>query len=212
MFRLIWDDVKREYSYGNMVICIIIINFVFFVIVKLFWVFLMIGNVWVEFEIYCIISRFFMIFLDWMYNFMYFWVIFIYMFFYEGVFYIFWNMLFLYWFGCIVGDFLGNYWVFLFYLLGGFVGGFIYLIIVKLIFNGISYVLGVFGVVMVIVVVVGIILFDYIMWLILLGDIKLKYIVGVLVFFDVVGMGSNINIGGYIVYFGGVFFGWLFVC
>lgn len=211
MFRSIWDDVKREYSYGNMVTRIIIINLAFFVIVKLLWVVLMIGNAWVEPEIYRTISRFFMISSDWMHNLTHPWVIFTHMFFHEGVFHILWNMLFLYWFGRIVGDLLGNHRVLPLYLLGGLVGGLIYLITAKLMFNGTSYALGASGAVMAIVVAAGTTSPDYIMRLILLGDIKLKYIVGALVFFDVVGMGSNINTGGHIAHLGGAFFGWLFV-
>ena len=211
MFRSIWDDVKREYSYGNMVTRIIIINLAFFVIVKLLWVVLMIGNAWVEPEIYRTISRFFMISSDWMHNLTHPWVIITHMFFHEGVFHILWNMLFLYWFGRIVGDLLGNHRVLPLYLLGGLVGGFIYFVTAKLLFPGTSYALGASGAVMAIVVAAGTTSPDYIMRLILLGDIKLKYIVGALVFFDVVGMGSNINTGGHIAHLGGAFFGWLFV-
>lgn len=211
MFRSIWDDVKREYSYGNMVTRIIIINLAFFVIVKLLWVVLMISNAWVEPEIYRTISRFFMISSDWMHNLTHPWVIITHMFFHEGVFHILWNMLFLYWFGRIVGDLLGNHRILPLYLLGGLVGGLIYLVTAKLLSDQTSFALGASGAVMAIVVAAGTTSPDYIMRLILLGDIKLKYIVGALVFFDVVGMGSNINTGGHIAHLGGAFFGWLFV-
>jgi len=211
MFRSIWDDVKREYSYGNMVTRIIIINLAFFVIVKLLWVVLMISNAWVEPEIYRTISRFFMISSDWWHNLTHPWVIITHMFFHEGVFHILWNMLFLYWFGRIVGDLLGNHRILPLYLLGGLVGGFIYLVTAKLLSPNTSFALGASGAVMAIVVAAGTTSPDYIMRLILLGDIKLKYIVGALVFFDVVGMGSNINTGGHIAHLGGAFFGWLFV-
>lgn len=211
MFRSIWDDVKREYSYGNMVTRIIILNLAFFVIVKLLWVVLMISNAWVEPEIYRTISRFFMISSDWMHNLTHPWVIITHMFFHEGVFHILWNMLFLYWFGRIVGDLLGNHRILPLYLLGGLVGGLIYLVTAKLLSPHTSFALGASGAVMAIVVAAGTTSPDYIMRLILLGDIKLKYIVGALVFFDVVGMGSNINTGGHIAHLGGAFFGWLFV-
>ncbi|MEZ5041106.1 MAG: rhomboid family intramembrane serine protease [Saprospiraceae bacterium] len=211
MFRSIWDDVKREYSYGNMVTRIIIINLAFFVIVKLLWVVLMIGNAWVEPEIYRTISRFFMISSDWKHNLTHPWVIITHMFFHQDVFHILWNMLFLYWFGRIVGDLLGNHRVLPLYLLGGLVGGIAYFITSKLLFQHTGFALGASGAVMAIVVAAGTTSPDYIMRLILLGDIKLKYIVGALVLLDVIGMGSNINTGGRIAHLGGAFFGWVFV-
>lgn len=196
-----------------MIIQLIIINVVVFVIINLVCLFFFLGNGGFVLELYSIILYFFCMFFDWKFFLMYFWGMFISMFFYEGFWYLFWNMLFLYWFGCIVGDFIGDQCILLFYLLGGLMGVVVFFIFVNFLFYGMGgcFVLGVFVGVMVIVVVVGIIFFDYIMWFLLFGDVKLKYIVVVLVFLDLILIFNGGNIGGYFVYFGGVFFGWFFV-
>ncbi|MEO0876582.1 MAG: hypothetical protein AAFY48_18430 [Bacteroidota bacterium] len=44
MFRSIWEDIKREFSYGNMVTRLVIINVMVFIVVNLVWVALQIAN------------------------------------------------------------------------------------------------------------------------------------------------------------------------
>ena len=44
MFSSIWEDVKREFNYGNMVTRIIIVNIGAFVVMNLVWIIAMIGN------------------------------------------------------------------------------------------------------------------------------------------------------------------------
>jgi hypothetical protein len=74
-----------------------------------------------------------------------------------------------------------------------------------------GYALGASAGVMAIVVTSGMIAPDYIMRLILLGDIKLKYIVMVLVLLDLFAIAGDSNTGGHFAHLGGVVMGWLFV-
>lgn len=135
------------------------------------------------------------------------------MFLYEGFFYLFFNMLMFYWFGCIVGDLFGDYCILLLYLLVGLVGNVVYFIIVNFILFYVlgSIVYGVSGVVMGIVLVVVVLVLEMEMWLLLLGNVKLKYIVVGLLLIDIIGVGGMNNMGGYFVYLGGVVFGWFFI-
>ena len=52
---------------------------------------------------------------------------------------------------------------------------------------------------------------DYIMRLLFIGDVKLKYIVGVLVFLDLILIPKGGNTGGHFAHLGGAAFGWFFV-
>jgi membrane associated rhomboid family serine protease len=136
------------------------------------------------------------------------------MFLHEGVWHILWNMVFLYWFGRIVGDFLGNRRVFPIYFWGGIAGVLFFFLSANLLpySGGVErFALGASGGVMAIVVAAGVIAPDYIMRLLFLGDIKLKYIVFALVFLDLIGIGNDLNTGGHFAHLGGALMGWLVV-
>ncbi|MCB0550547.1 MAG: rhomboid family intramembrane serine protease [Phaeodactylibacter sp.] len=214
MLQSIWDDVKREFSYGNMVTRIIIVNVVIYVVVNIVWIIARISNQWMTPEWYTKFMQFFMMSSDWLHNLTHPWVIITSMFLHEGFWHILWNMLFMYWFGRIVGDFIGNQRILPLYLLGGILGGIVYFLSLNLLpygGEGAHYALGASAAVMAIVVAAGAIAPDYVMRLLFLGDVKLKYIVAVLVFIDLVGMAGDINTGGHFAHLGGALFGWLFV-
>ena len=214
MLQSIWDDVKREFSYGNMVTRIIIVNVAVYVVVNIVWIIARISNQWTTPEWYNSFMQFFMMSSDWLHNLTHPWVIITSMFLHEGFWHILWNMLFMYWFGRIVGDFIGNQRILPLYLLGGILGGIVYFLSVNLLpygGAGAHYALGASAAVMAIVVAAGAIAPDYVMRLLFLGDVKLKYIVAVLVFIDLIGMAGDINTGGHFAHLGGAAFGWLFV-
>ena len=212
MLQSIWDDVRREFNVGNMVTRIIIINMVVFVSINLLWIILRVGSGWETPEVYYTIRNFFLISADWKHNLLHPWSIITHAFFHEGFWHILWNMLFMYWFGRIVGDFIGNQRILPIYLLGGIVGGVTYFLSSNLLpYDSGQYALGASGAVMAIVVAAGTISPDYIMRLLFLGDVKLKYIVAVLVFIDLIGMAGTSNTGGHFAHLGGALFGYIFV-
>lgn len=214
MFSSIIDDLKREFSYGNMVTRLIIINIIFFVMLNLIGVSLRIAHGWQTPEVYYSIRNFFLISSDWMHNLTHPWAIITSMFAHEGFWHILWNMLFLYWFGRIVGDFIGDHRLLPLYLLGGLVGGLAYFASINLLNyggGGDHYALGASAAVMAIVVASGVLAPDYGMRLLLLGEVKLKYIVIALVLLDVFALGQDFNTGGHFAHLGGAFMGWVFV-
>lgn len=210
MFDSIWEDVKREFSYGNMVTRLVIINIAIFVFVNIVRLLLFLGNAGVEPGIYQDFLHFFCMSSEPFHVLTHPWGIFTSMFLHEGVWHVLWNMLFLYWFGRIVGDFIGNQRILPLYLLGGLVGGLFYFLSAQFLNMG-QYALGASGAVMAIVVAAGTIAPDYIMRLLFIGDVKLKYIVAVLVFLDLIGIASTSNTGGHFAHLGGAAFGALFV-
>lgn len=213
MFQSIWEDVKREFSYGNMVTRIIIINVAIFVLINLIKITLFISNGGAPSPAFEHVLNFFCMSADWRFVLTHPWVPFTSMFLHEGFWHILWNMLFLYWFGRIVGDFIGNQRILPIYLLSGLMGGLFYFISENILASGNpqSFALGASGAVMGIVVASAFISPDYIMRLLFLGDVKLKYIVFVLVFLDLISIANDINTGGHFAHVGGGFMGWLFV-
>jgi membrane associated rhomboid family serine protease len=213
MLQSIWDDVKRELNRGNMITRLIIINSVVFVAINLLNLFLFLGNGAEPSSLYQDILHFFCMSSDWKYFLTHPWGIITSMFLHEGFWHILWNMLFLYWFGRIVGDFIGDQRILPLYLLGGIAGAVLFFITANMLPYGAGgrFALGASAGVMAIAVAAGTISPDYIMRLLFIGDVKLKYIVAVLVFLDLILIPQGGNTGGHFAHLGGAFFGWFFV-
>lgn len=214
MLSSVWEDVKREYNYGNMVTRIIIVNVSVFVLINFVRILLWASNGGVMPGVYKDIVHFLSMSSDPWFILTHPWIIITSIFLHEGLWHILFNMLFLYWFGRIVGDFIGNHRILPIYLLGGLVGNLFFFLSANLFAyggGGIVYALGASGGVMAIVVASGALSPDYRMRLILIGEVKLKYIVLVLVFLDLIGLASNVNTGGHFAHLGGALFGWFFI-
>lgn len=213
MFDSIWKDVKKEFSYGNMVTRIIFVNIGVFLFVYLVKLILRIvhggdpsfGPAFENFSNFLSISG--NLFFDLTHP----WVFFTHMFLHFGFFHILWNMLFLYWFGRIVGDFIGNQRVLPLYLLGGLAGAGAYLIFANVAYGGEGFAYGASGAVNAIVVAAAVISPDYMIRLLFFGDVKLKFIAGIVVLFSLMGVADLNNTGGNIAHLGGALFGWFFI-
>ena len=143
------------------------------------------------------------------------WSLISYFFLHLGFTHILWNMLFLYWFGKIIQDNIGNNAVISLYVLGGIIGGLSYMAL----FNIIPYydnriseslMLGASAGVFSIVAGSATLLPNYTFYLLFLGPIRIKYIALfyiLLSFLDVTGS----NAGGEIAHLGGAMIGYLFI-
>ncbi|MEL6636611.1 MAG: rhomboid family intramembrane serine protease [Bacteroidota bacterium] len=214
MLDSIWNDVKQQFSYGNMITRIVIVNVAVFVLINLVKLILRLTNGWQDTGLYNEILHFLCISADPWYILTRPWTIFTNMFLHEGFMHILFNMLFLYWFGRIVGDLIGDRRILPLYLMGGLAGGLAFFISANLLNYGggaANFALGASAAVMAIVLAAGVLAPDYIMRLILIGDVRLKYIVAVLVVLDLVSLANNINTGGHFAHLGGAVFGWFFV-
>ena len=126
-----------------------------------------------------------------------------------------WNMLFLYWFGKIINENIGNNAVISLYILGGIIGGLSYMALFNIIpFYGDrvseSLMLGASAGVFSIVAGSATLLPNYTFYLLFLGPVRIKYIALfyiLLSFFDVTGS----NAGGEIAHIGGALIGYLFI-
>ena len=209
MFEPIVDDIKRTFQSGNMISKLIIINFAVFLVVLILGIFikgsdpsgetyqLLFRNLAISSEGRDVLKKP--------------WTLITHMFFHEGLWHLVWNMLLLYWFGRIVGDFIGDSRVLPVYIMGGLFAIAVYYLFAKVGFIGSSTALGASGAVMAIISAAAFISPNYSMRLFIIGDVTLKYIVLFLIIMDLVGISAMDNTGGHIAHLGGVVFGALFV-
>lgn len=204
MVTSIIDDIKSTFRYGDMVSKLIIINVAVFVIINLIRVFT--HHSGGDDSLYSMLINYLAIpaeFSELMWKP---WTLFTHMFLHEGFWHIVWNMLLLFWFGRIVGDFLNDNRVLPLYIMGGLFGGLAYMLTI----HG-GFALGASAAVMAFVVAAAVISPDYIFHLILIGPVRIKYIAMAIVFMDIVGTAGNVNTGGHFAHLGGAVFGGLFV-
>ncbi len=143
------------------------------------------------------------------------WTIITYFFTHESFFHVLFNMLFFFWFGKIIYEFLGNNKLINLYVLGGLIGGFLFILIYNLIpfYNDrvqLSILMGASAGVFAVVVGAATFMPNYTFFLLFLGPIKIKYIAifyVLLSFFNIDGS----NAGGELSHLGGALIGFLYV-
>ena len=143
------------------------------------------------------------------------WTLFTYFFTHTGFFHFLFNMLFLYWFGRLIVEYLGNRKLVSLYVLGGLAGGILFLLIYNLVPYfadrvALSTMLGASAGVLAIVVGAATLMPNYTFVLLLIGPVKIKYIAIFQVFMSYVNM-AGANAGGEIAHLGGALVGFLFI-
>lgn len=143
------------------------------------------------------------------------WTIITYFFTHYDFFHILFNMLFLFWFGRIIQEFLNSNRVISLYVLGGLAGGLLYM----LIYNFVpfyadrvasSMMLGASAGVFAIVVGAAVFMPNYTFFLLFIGPVRIKYIAIFYVFMSFIGT-TGANAGGEIAHLGGALIGWLYI-
>lgn len=141
------------------------------------------------------------------------WTILTYFFVHIELFHLFFNMLFLYWFGLILQDFIGSERLVKLYFWGGIAGAVAYLLLVNsfsyFIMKGPTFLNGASASVFAIVVAAATIRPTYRVHLFLLGDVQIKYISAFYIIWSFIETIGN-NAGGNIAHLGGAFMGFLF--
>ena len=135
------------------------------------------------------------------------WTIVTYFFLHERFFHILFNMLFLYWFGRIIKEFLGGGKVVSLYVLGGLAGGLFYMLIYNLVpffaeRVDVSLMLGASAGVFAVVVGAATFMPNYTIFLMFLGPVRIKYIALIYVILAFAGS-TGLNAGGELAHLGG---------
>ena len=213
MANFIIEDFKNAWNKdNNALVKIILINVVVFVSASFIEIFLTLSGAGDAFKLFInklMLPASFITFITQP------WSLISYFFLHLGFTHILWNMLFLYWFGKIIQDNIGNNAVISLYVLGGIIGGLSYMAL----FNIIPYydnriseslMLGASAGVFSIVAGSATLLPNYTFYLLFLGPVRIKYIALfyiLLSFLDVTGS----NAGGEIAHLGGAMIGYLFI-
>ena len=143
------------------------------------------------------------------------WTIITHMFLHVGFWHILFNLLWYYWFGTILREFLGNKRILPVYIYGGLAGAALYIVAFNIfpVFEGavgVSSAMGASAAVLATVVAAATAQPNYTIYLLLLGPVKIKYIAIISVILDVVFLPDG-NPGGHIAHLGGAAFGFIFI-
>jgi len=138
-----------------------------------------------------------------------------YMFFHEGFFHLLFNMLGLFWFGNIFMNFLKARQFHFVYLTGGLAGALFYIAglnIFPVFALGLSgaTVIGSSAAVMAIIVAIATLVPNYTLFLMFLGEVKIKYLALAYFILDIIGITSS-NAGGSFAHIGGAVLGFVFI-
>ncbi len=143
------------------------------------------------------------------------WTLITYMFLHEEFFHILFNMLWLYWMGSILQEYLGSKKLFSTYILGGICGAVLYIIAFNVfpLFSNVlhsSFALGASASVLAITVAAATLLPEYPIQLFLIGRIPLKLIAIFTILLDLISVSGD-NAGGHIAHLGGALFGFTYI-
>lgn len=142
------------------------------------------------------------------------WTLITYFFTHQDVFHILFNMLYLYWFGRLIDEYLGNRRLVGLYILGGLAGGLLFLFMYNLVpfyrENAGLPMLGASAAAFGVAVGAATLLPNYTFHLLFFGPVKIKYIV---FFFIVLSIAQSIgpNAGGNLAHLGGAALGFLYI-
>lgn len=141
------------------------------------------------------------------------WGLFSYMFAHINIFHIFFNMLNLYWFGNLFRDFLGNKRILPLYLLGGLMGGVLYVLSFNLLYPAEvdTTMLGASASVMCLLVGCATLMPNYEIGLLLLGSVRLKWLAVAILALDLISIPTQGNLGGIIAHVGGAALGFVYI-
>jgi len=138
-----------------------------------------------------------------------------YMFLHEGFWHLIFNMLWLYWFGIIFLKFLSQKQLLTVYLMGGIVGGLLYIVSYNIfpVFSDsrvFAYALGASASVMAVVIATTTIAPNYEIYLPFIKEVKIKYIAVFFIITDLMYIPVS-NAGGHIAHLGGALLGFYYI-
>lgn len=206
------QDIKKQYKNGSALIKLIFVNVAFFLGLHIFslilWLFSIADGTSLVIQWLALPAEFSQLVVKP-------WTIISYMFLHEGLWHLLMNMLVLYFSSQIFLQFLSEKKLVSLYILGGLSGGFLYILSFNLlpVFSEVlpfSMALGASASVMAVLVAAATYVPNFVVRLVFLGDVKLKYIALVYIALDLVSVQGN-NSGGHIAHLGGALFGFIYI-
>lgn len=213
MFRSFAADIRYQFQSGNTITRLIIINVAIFLLLMVFKLAITLGNAFqTDSGVFDSSVQYLFLSADLFWDARHPWVILTHMFTHIGFFHILFNMLVLYWFGRIAGDLLGDHRMLGLYFYSGLTGALLFLLTAPLIYHqGGSTLHGASAAIMGVVAAAGMTAPDYRMRLLLIGDVRLKYVVMGILLIYIIGIANLDNVGGHLAHLGGAGFGFFYV-
>ncbi|MFN4972695.1 MAG: rhomboid family intramembrane serine protease [Bacteroidota bacterium] len=143
------------------------------------------------------------------------WSLISYMFLHDGFFHLLFNMLWLYWIGNILHEYLGNRKVYEVFFMGGLAGALAFIISYSVfpVFYSVRethFAVGASAGVLSVVIATATLLPDYSIQLLFFGNVRLKYIALIIVLLDIISIPQG-NQGGHLAHLGGAVFGYFYI-
>jgi membrane associated rhomboid family serine protease len=213
MYAGFWDNLKNAFKHSdNSLYKLIAINLLVFLVVLVARVLMTIGGIG---DLYSSALNYLMMPASVTRFLFQPWSILTYMFLHEGIFHILFNMLFLYWFGLLINQYLGSRKLANLYILGGLAGAVFYVLIYNLApyFSETvdsSLMLGASAGVFAIVVGAATLTPNTTFMLLLIGPVKIKYIA---IFYVILSFANSAgaNAGGELAHLGGALLGYFYI-
>jgi len=206
--KSIWNDIRFAYAKGNSAIRkLIIINIAVFLVFSILSKLPLpqVQSFLEQFYLPSLISSF------WLQP----WSLVSHIFIHSGFFHILSNMLWLFFIGRLFEDLLGNKHLFRVFILGGIVGGLLFLIVFNSVPGFINQLprpmVGASGGVTAVIIATAVFMPNYELRPFGLFSIQLKWIALVKVFFDLIALGNGQNDGGKLAHLGGAALGYLYI-
>lgn len=202
MFESILNDIRVVFRHGHMVKRLMLINFVVWIAVKLLDV-TIIGIAGRDSLLFEQILHKFCMPAQWQEIFTQPWGLLTSMFLHEDFMHLLVNLVFLNALGSVVGDLLGDRRVLPIYIIGGLAGAFLFMLSHFWQHYSTPYALGASGAVMALAGAAVTLNPEHRLVWMFIGEVKLKYVVLVLVLLDFVGIAHDSNTGGHVAHIGG---------
>ncbi len=204
IFSSIWSDVQRQLQYGNMVTQLIIANVAVFIGVHLLDLILRIAGSGLDLAWLAMpMTGGELLFRPW--------TPITYMFLHWDFWHILWNMVFLYWFGRILQDLLGNGRILPIYFYGGLAGAALaFLLLNVLPDQQATILLGASAGVSAVLMAAATLAPDYVIVL-FVWPVRIKYIALARIILDLIAVKAFVNTGGSVAHLGGVAMGYAFI-
>jgi membrane associated rhomboid family serine protease len=212
----ILDDIKREWTSGNRVSQLIIINVGVWLCLNLLQVGLFAFANDINHSLFNTLLQHIEVGAALRHTLTHPWTVITYQFMHLGFMHLLFNMLWFYMFGRILQDLVGVRVVLPIYILGGVAGFVVFALGAWLLppqfsqYFG-SYMLGASAGVMAIMLAAVTLAPDYEVQLILIGRVRIKYIGAIMVLLDLISIQGMSNTGGHFAHLGGALMGWLMV-
>lgn len=213
MYGGFWDNLRNAFRQNNnslyKILAINIILFFAMVVFRVVFTLSGAGKIYEGFRAYLMMPADLSVFI------LQPWSLFTYMFFHEGLFHILFNLLFLYWFGLLVHEYLGSRKLANLYILGGISGAMLYVLMYNIspFFSDVlplAKMLGASAGVYAVVVGAATLSPNTTFHLILLGPVKIKYIA---IFYVIIAFvnSAGSNAGGELAHLGGAALGFFYI-